>query len=64
MARTAKKTVTAQAQEDVSVEGSTEASVAAEAKTVVIQPLSIDFNKEELNTLAMKVNEIINHINQ
>lgn len=53
MAKTASKKVL----EEVSVQGSTEAKM-------VIQPLSIDFNKEDLNTLVMKVNEIINHINQ
>lgn len=34
------------------------------AKALAILPLSIDFNKEDLNTLVSKVNEIISYLNK
>jgi len=62
MKKTSKK-VSAKAEEYVPVEGSTEAAVSSAETEMVILPLSIDFNKEDLNTLVMKVNEIIMYLN-
>ena len=39
-------------------------SVMEEVKVPVILPLTLDFNKEDMNTLVMKVNEIISYINR
>lgn len=35
-----------------------------ETEEVLIQPLTLDLNREDLNTLVSKVNEIITHINK
>mgnify|MGYP001607389454 CR=1 FL=1 len=39
-------------------------TVEVSKKESVIHALSIDFNKEEFNTLVAKINEIITHLNK
>ena len=34
------------------------------AKANVINPLSVDFSREDLNALVVKINEIINYLNK
>lgn len=55
-----KKTLTASAP----VSAVTETKVEEEVKEPVIIPLTIDFNREDLKTLGIKVNEIIDYLNE
>lgn len=40
------------------------AEIEPEMEELTIQPLSVDFGREDLNTMGMKINEIIMFINR
>lgn len=48
--------------DDVSFSGF--AVVEEEVKELAIQPLSVDFGREDLNTMGTKLNEVITFINK